>query len=50
VPLLGYGVGIRLPVKIGEMALEWARNKDDGRGLGRVHVGFRNMVSSGISQ
>lgn len=36
---LGYGIGVRLPAKFGIVTLEWARNKDDGNSLGRLHVG-----------
>ncbi len=39
---LGYGIGVRLPAKFGIVTLEWARNKDDGNSLGRLHVGASN--------
>lgn len=44
-PMLGYGVGVRLPVKIGTMALEWARNYKDVRSLGRIHVRVQHDFS-----
>lgn len=39
---LGYGLGIRLPVKAGTLTLEWARNKDDIKSWGRVNVQVGN--------
>jgi len=39
--MLGYGVGVRFPSRLGTVSLEWARNVDDGWSLGRVHVGVR---------
>jgi outer membrane protein assembly factor BamA len=43
--LLGYGLGIRIPSKLGLMTLEWARNYQDKKNLGRVHVQFQNDLS-----
>lgn len=43
--MLGYGVGVRLPVKIGTMALEWARNYQDVRSMGRIHVRVQHDFS-----
>ena len=45
--LLGYGAGIRVPVKFGTFSLEWARNYEERKGLGRLHVRFRNTLSTG---
>ena len=42
----GYGIGIRLPAVIGALSIEWARNIQDTRSLGRIHVGFKNSFSS----
>jgi outer membrane protein assembly factor BamA len=39
---LGYGLGIRLPAKVGTLTLEWARNKDDLKSWGRVNVQVSN--------
>jgi hypothetical protein len=41
-PMLGYGIGLRMPVKIGIGRFEWARNFRDGRSLGRLHAGIHN--------
>jgi hypothetical protein len=46
--LLSYGIGIRIPVKIGSASIAWARNYKEKRGFGRIHVRIRNAVSSGI--
>ena len=46
--MLGYGIGIRIPVKIGDASIEWARNYKDSRGWGRIHVSIRNAVSAGL--
>jgi hypothetical protein len=43
--LLGYGVGLRVPVKIGSASIEWARSIDDTRGLGRLHVRITNALA-----
>jgi outer membrane protein assembly factor BamA len=42
--MLGYGAGIRLPVRIGVVSIAWGRNIDDSRGFGRLHVGFTNAM------
>lgn len=39
--MLGYGVGLRFPSRLGAVSLEWARNMSDGKSLGRVHIGIR---------
>jgi outer membrane protein assembly factor BamA len=44
---LGYGVGIRVPAKLGTLTLAWARNIDDTKSLGRIHVMVQNPMSSG---
>ena len=46
--MLGYGIGIRIPVKIGDASIEWARNYKDSRSWGRIHVSIRNAVSAGL--
>jgi outer membrane protein assembly factor BamA len=43
--LVGYGLGVRLPSTVGSMTLEWARNFQERKGLGRVHVRFQNSLS-----
>ena len=44
--LLGYGVGIRAPTRIGTLSIEWARNAKETRGLGRIHFGFKTPLSA----
>ncbi len=44
--MLGYGLGVRLPSRIGTVSFEWARNMDDTRNPGRIHVGFKNSFSN----
>ncbi|HMD67591.1 MAG TPA: BamA/TamA family outer membrane protein [Chitinivibrionales bacterium] len=48
--LFGYGLGIRVPSKIGSAAIEWARNYQDTKSLGRVHVSVMNPISAGIGR
>lgn len=43
--MLGYGVGIRLPSRIGIMTMEWARNFRDQKNLGRIHIRFQNELA-----
>lgn len=43
--MIGYGVGIRIPSRLGQMTLEWARNYQDTRSPGRVHIQFQNDLS-----
>ena len=43
--LFGYGLGIRIPSRIGTAAIEWARNYSDTKSLGRIHVSVMNPVS-----
>ena len=45
--ILGYGLGIRIPAKLGTLTLEWARNKDDTRNWGRVNVQVSNNNTAG---
>lgn len=40
--LTGYGAGIRIPSKAGLVSLSWARNKDDTKSIGRIHLQFQN--------
>jgi outer membrane protein assembly factor BamA len=42
---LGYGIGIRIPAGIGTLTLEWARNIDDTKSLGRIHVRVQNVLA-----
>jgi len=42
--LLGYGIGLRFPSRLGTVSLEWARNIKDEKSLGRLHVGVRTGV------
>jgi outer membrane protein assembly factor BamA len=44
--MLGYGIAIRIPVKVGVASIAWARNIDDVRSLGRIHVRIQNTLSS----
>jgi hypothetical protein len=43
--LMGYGLGVRIPSRLGMITLEWARNYQDKKNLGRVHVQFQNDLS-----
>jgi hypothetical protein len=47
--MVGYGAGIRLPVAIGTLSVEWARNRTDRRSPGRIHVRIQNPISSTLS-
>lgn len=44
--MMGYGLGIRLPSKIGSVTLELARSIDDRKSLGRVHIRFQNELAN----
>jgi outer membrane protein assembly factor BamA len=46
VRMLGYGLGLRVPARIGTLSIEWARNIDDTRSLGRVNVRVQNSLTS----
>lgn len=43
--LFGYGLGMRIPSRLGLMELEWARNYQDRKNWGRIHVRFQNELS-----
>ncbi len=43
--LLGYGAGIRIPVKIGDASIEWARKYSETSGWGRLHISIRNNLA-----
>jgi outer membrane protein assembly factor BamA len=45
--MMGYGVGTRIPVRIGSATFEWARSIDDTRGLGRIHVRIASRLARG---
>jgi outer membrane protein assembly factor BamA len=49
IKMMGYGAGIRIPVKIGDAAVEWARNYKDTESWGRIHVSIRNSISASTS-
>jgi outer membrane protein assembly factor BamA len=44
--LLGYGLGIRIPVKIGNASIEWARNYLETSGWGRLHFAISNTLAA----
>ncbi|HEX7511665.1 MAG TPA: BamA/TamA family outer membrane protein, partial [Chitinivibrionales bacterium] len=46
--MIGYGLGIQIPVKIGDAAIEWARNYRDTHNWGRIHISIRNAVAAGL--
>ena len=48
--LFGYGLGIRIPSRIGTAAIEWARNYSDTKSLGRIHVSVMNPVSAAMGK
>ena len=48
--LFGYGLGIRIPSKIGTAAIEWARNYSDTKSLGRIHVSVMNPIAVGMGR
>ncbi|MBD3395167.1 MAG: hypothetical protein GF418_06015 [Chitinivibrionales bacterium] len=48
--LLGYGAGIRIPVRIGTASIAWARNYRERRGFGRVHIRVQNALSRGMGR
>ena len=43
--LLGYGLGVRLPSKRGTLNLEWARNLQEKRSPGRIHIRIQNALA-----
>jgi hypothetical protein len=46
--MLGYGIGIRIPVAIGLASIEWARNYKEKQGLGRIHISIQNAVAAAL--
>lgn len=42
--MLGYGVGVRFPSKLGSVTLEWGRNVHDEKSAGRVHLGIKTVL------
>ncbi|MFP4013916.1 MAG: BamA/TamA family outer membrane protein [Chitinispirillaceae bacterium] len=42
--MLGYGVGVRFPSKLGSVTLEWGRNIHDSKSAGRVHLGIQTVL------
>ncbi|MBN1600648.1 MAG: BamA/TamA family outer membrane protein [Chitinispirillaceae bacterium] len=44
ITMMGYGLGLRLPSRIGTVILEWARNIDDTRNPGRIHIRYSGGV------
>lgn len=48
--LFSYGVGIRIPSKIGSASIEWARNYTDIKSFGRIHVKVMNPVAAGMGR
>ncbi len=44
--LLGYGLGVRMPARIGTLSLAWARNYTDRKSFGRLHVRIRNGLGA----
>jgi outer membrane protein assembly factor BamA len=44
--LAGYGLGVRLPARVGSLCVELARNIQDVRDIGRIHVRFQNSFSA----
>jgi outer membrane protein assembly factor BamA len=50
VEYMGYGLGIRVPARLGVLTLEWARNIHDVKSLGRVHVQVNNNNSTRLGR
>jgi len=48
--MVGYGLGIRIPSKVGTAAIEWARNYQDTKSLGRIHVSVMNTIAAGMGR
>ncbi|MFW5775350.1 MAG: hypothetical protein ACOCW2_03590 [Chitinivibrionales bacterium] len=44
--LLGYGLGVRMPARIGTLSLAWARNYTDRKSFGRLHVRVQNGLGA----
>ncbi len=43
--LMGYGLGVRLPSKLGSLEIGWARNYQERRGMGRIHFQIKNTLA-----
>jgi len=46
--MIGYGIGLRIPVKIGLATIEFARNYQDTKSIGRIHVSIQNQIASSL--
>ena len=46
----GYGLGVRVPARLGTLTLEWARNLQDTKSLGRIHVQVNNHGSTALGR
>jgi outer membrane protein assembly factor BamA len=44
ITMMGYGLGLRVPSRIGTVILEWARNIDDSRSPGRIHIRYSGGI------
>ncbi len=42
--MLGYGAGILFPSRLGTVQLQWARNLNDRRSAGRIHLGLKTLM------
>jgi outer membrane protein assembly factor BamA len=47
---LGYGLGVRVPARLGTLSLEWARNLRDAKSLGRINVQVNSNRSTTLGQ
>lgn len=47
---LGYGLGIRVPARLGTLSLEWARNMRDTKSLGRINVQVNSNSSKKLGR
>jgi outer membrane protein assembly factor BamA len=48
--MFGYGLGIRIPSKLGTASIEWARNYTETKSLGRIHISVMNPVAAGMGK
>jgi hypothetical protein len=48
--MFSYGIGLRIPVKIGSATVEWARNYQDTQSFGRIHVAIQNPISAALGK
>jgi hemolysin activation/secretion protein len=46
----GYGLGIRVPARLGTLSLEWARNLRDTKSLGRINVQVNSNGSAKVGR